>query len=304
MWKKWRDYGLILLVCTLTGCGVEGDGRGGGGLDDGAAVSSGPSGFFDVGGHRLFLECVGSGSPTLILDHGQGTSAATWEPIWSELTRMTRACRYDRAGRGQSEQGPVPTSSARIVEHLHRLLSSADVPPPYVVVGHSLGGLNAQVFAMTYPDEVEGLVLIDPSSRFYDLTAVNPGDFPIDTVEHRMLSDFLLTANSQTYLDSPEGVDWSVSYDEARALTTLGDLPVQVLTAGDRTWTAPTSFPSSLKGLLAEVWLGAQREIVALSSRSTHVIAAESGHFVHVDRPDLVLEAVESILSDVSGGGN
>ena len=136
-------------------------------------------GVFDVGGHRLFLECAGSGAPTLVLDHGQGTQAATWDPIWEQVTSISRACRYDRAGRGQSDQGPVPTSSGVIVENLRRLLKSAGIEGPYVLVGHSFGGLNSQVFALQHPDEVVGLVLLDPSSRFYDLAAGRDLEFSL-----------------------------------------------------------------------------------------------------------------------------
>ena len=263
-------------------------------------AASGPVGLFDIGEYRLFIECAGSGSPTLILDHGQGTDRHTWDPIWSDLTLLTRTCRYDRAGRGDSEQGPVPTSSLQIVQNLHQLLDTTGVEPPYVIVGHSFGGLNAQLYAGTFPEQVEGLVLLDPSSRFYYPSALSDAELPSDPVERRMLQDFLTYSEALafSYVASPEGVDWKLSYQEATRVATLGDLPLYVLTAGDRTWTAPAYFPPTLKNRLADLWLDAQNQIVALSSRSTHVIVERAGHFVHWDRPDAVLEAVESVLAD------
>ena len=88
------------------------------------------SDLFDVGGHRLHLECAGRGSPTIVLQHGQGDDITTWDSVWTSLAAMSRVCRYERAGMGRSERGQYPTTSAQIVSELHTLLRVANVPPP------------------------------------------------------------------------------------------------------------------------------------------------------------------------------
>src|SRR5882672_3624033 len=115
----------------------------------------------DVGGFRLNLRCDGEGSPTVILEAGAGDTLATWEWVLPDVRKLTRVCAYDRAGLGRSDPGPKPRTSERIVAELRELLLRAHVPPPYVLVGHSFGGLNVRLFASRNPGEVSGLVLVD-----------------------------------------------------------------------------------------------------------------------------------------------
>jgi alpha/beta hydrolase fold/WD40-like Beta Propeller Repeat len=115
----------------------------------------------DIGGRRLFLDCQGTAGPTVVLDAGLGVTSDTWAAVQRDTRRFARICRYDRAGLGASDPGPPPRTSAATVGDLHTLLHAADVPAPYVLVGASLGDLNAQLFASRYPQEVAGLVLVD-----------------------------------------------------------------------------------------------------------------------------------------------
>src|SRR5436190_1001037 len=97
-------------------------------------IEADTAGLYRVGEHRLYLECAGSGTPTIILEHGEGQSLSTWDAVWSDLGRMTHVCRYDRANRGKSDPGPVPTTSGQLVHDLRELLRVAQVKPPLVLV--------------------------------------------------------------------------------------------------------------------------------------------------------------------------
>ena len=123
-----------------------------------------PGQLIDVGGHRLHLNCTGSGSPTVVLEPGAGAMSSALGWITPAVARDTRVCVYDRAGRGWSEPADTPQDGAQIATDLHTLLQRGNVPGPYVLAGHSFGGLYALTFAARYPDEVAGMVLVDSTA--------------------------------------------------------------------------------------------------------------------------------------------
>ncbi len=122
-----------------------------------------PGRLVNIGTHRLHLRCEGNGSPTVVFDAALGASSLSWSLVQPAIARITRACAYDRAGFGWSEAGPLPRSAGRVADELSELLCRADVPAPYVLVGHSFGGLVMRIFTARHPDEVAGLVLIEPA---------------------------------------------------------------------------------------------------------------------------------------------
>src|SRR5215203_3967127 len=124
-----------------------------------------PGEMVDVGGYSLHINCVGQGSPTVVLDAALGIFSAQWVRVQREVSGTTRVCAYDRAGMGWSEIGPEPRDAKQITGELHTLLSKADIEGPYVLVGHSFGGMYMQTYAARYPDEVAGVALVDSSTE-------------------------------------------------------------------------------------------------------------------------------------------
>jgi len=122
-----------------------------------------PGELVDVGGYRLHVHCIGTGSPTVILEAGLGDNWLTWSLVQEEIGSFTRVCAYDRAGLGWSDSGRGPLQSSQVAESLHTLLDNAGIQGPYVLVGHSVGGIHVRSFAHQYPDDVAGMVLVDSS---------------------------------------------------------------------------------------------------------------------------------------------
>lgn len=226
--------------------------------------------------------CTGSGSPTVLLDAGLNETSASWRDVQPSVAAFTRVCSYDRAGRGQSEPGPAPRTSQRIVTELHAALRAADEPGPYLLAGHSFGGLNMRLYASMYPDDVVGLVLVDALPDM-DVDRFRAELSPQETVQLNMFLQ-----------ENDEGVDIEASLHEARAIGSLGALPLQVLTHGQPDATA-LGLP--VRAAEAElVWQLGQRELARLSTQSAVVVSEASGHAIHQERPELVVAAIQQLL--------
>ncbi|WP_456824611.1 alpha/beta fold hydrolase [Cellulomonas sp. P5_E12] len=150
-----------------------------------ASANAMPGQLFDVGGHSLHLNCTGSGSPTVVLEPGAGMVSAQLGLITPTVARETRVCVYDRAGRGWSEPAETRQDATQIATDLHTLLERAHVPGPYVLAGHSFGGLYVLTFAARYPDEVAGMVLVDSTAPALeaDATATATDDGGSDSTD-------------------------------------------------------------------------------------------------------------------------
>jgi pimeloyl-ACP methyl ester carboxylesterase len=257
----------------------------------------------DVGGYRLFMECAGDGSPAVILDAGFGEDHFTWFHVQYEIGRLTRVCSYDRAGLGQSEAAPTPRTSQHIVQDLHTLLGNAAIRGPYVLVGHSFGGLNVRLYADQYPDEVAGMVLVD--ARHEDSWARSRAVLPPATPDDSQgLKDL------RTFLEDPpapdqdpgnvERIDLEASDAHVRATGALGDLPLVVLTAGRGD--PPPDLPEDVAVRLGQVEHELQQELAQLSTNSTHIIVDNSGHYIHDEQLDVVVAAIQRVVDAARHG--
>lgn len=234
----------------------------------------------DVGGFRLNLRCDGEGSPTVILDAGAGDTLATWEWVTPGVRKLTRVCAYDRAGLGKSEPGPKPRTSARIVAELHELLVRGRVPPPYVLVGHSFGGLNVRLFASKYPGQVAGLVLVDAT----------PEDYPEieDSLHSPGEREKLRTSRSmapQAFTDELDAMAESAA--SIRAAPLPPEMRVVVLTAAHG-----EDSPE-----FRTVWATLQRRMAGLFPSGRQVMAEQSDHYIQFDEPELVVSAIRELVS-------
>lgn len=248
-----------------------------------------------VGGDFLYLRCTGRGSPVVVLEAGGGGDHRGWDAVQPELARTTRVCSYDRAGLALSDAAPKRATATQKADDLHDLLSEADVRGPYVLVGHSYGGMLVRVYTARYPDDVAGVVLLDSShpDQIERLLAALP---PRRVGENAVIRDLrrFLTDESQP---NPEGVDWTASADEARAAGSLGNRPLIVVTAGKDEW--PPEMPAQVARRLRHAWLEMQRDIARLSTDHVHVIAVYSPHLVmtNLGQPDLVIRAIRVVTN-------
>ena len=239
----------------------------------------------DVGGHRLNIRCAGEGIPAVVLDAGLASDNHAWEEVEEQVSEFTRVCSYDRAGLGQSDAATGVPTSRTAVDELHSLLSSAGIAGPVVLVGHSYGGLNVQLYASQHPDNTAGVVLVD---------SLHPDNL-IKAAE--ILGEQAMSTLMRGLRENPEGVDLMTSFEQVRAAGDLGILPLTVITAGRSE--LPPFIDRGLRDRLNGSWLESQQDLVRLSSAGDHVIAEKSGHCVQCDQPDLVADVIRRSVTAV-----
>ena len=284
-----------------------------------SAASADFAALIDVGGRDIYLECHGTGSPTVILVAGYRASGRFWTDdllrpdaprtmVLPGVAETTRVCTYDRPGTyasigeddfvSRSDAIAQPRTAPEIVAELHALLQAAEVPGPYVLAGHSLGGFFARLYASTYPDEVVGLVLVDAYSEL--LEDVTPPDRWQAQVRlnQGLGTDTVIPIPGYGDVETlPFGADNAVMR-EAVAASPLRPMPLAVLAHG-----RPFALPADAQGFTAaelEGYIRAANEAkVALVPKARYTIAAESGHDIHQDQPELVIEAVRQVVAGV-----
>lgn len=265
-----------------------------------------PGHLVDIGGYRLHLHCSGKG-PTIVLEYGHQGSYVDWHRVQPQLTGFARVCIYDRGGYGWSDPSPRPRVPSVIAEELHSLLHAADEKPPYILVGHSFGGLSALMFAHSFPSEVGGVVLVDaslplmmsqPSRRDEIQIRVMQAAIPFGLprwrgwcggnapAEIRGLKQAITCRSSLYATYYREWISFHESAVEVRTITSIGSIPLMVITRDPRI--------AGNSDREAE-WNRLQRERVQLSSSSEFQIADGSGHDVPMDRPDVIVAAVRKI---------
>jgi pimeloyl-ACP methyl ester carboxylesterase len=239
-----------------------------------------PGQLIDIGGHRLHLHCTGSGSPTVVLEPGGGGSSSDFVWIAPTVARDTTVCVYDRAGRGWSDASDGPQDGARIAADLHTLLDRAKVRGPYVLAGHSFGGLYIQSFAAQFPEQVAGMVLLDSTAPKYG--PIPPTDTSSSDVIDRVSA--LLPAVVQEYAVA------STSMHQASSLTTLNGKPLIVLTADER--------------ITDDQWQAKQDRMATLSTNSLHSHAEATHASLIDDEGDSAAasQAIRDVVASVRTG--
>lgn len=286
----------------------------------------------DVGGHRLHVIVQGEGCPTVVMDAGLAHVSAVWNFVQPEVAQFTRVCTFDRAGHAWSQHGPFPRTSWQICRELHALLANARIEGPYVLVGHSFGGLNMYLYASMYPEEVAGLVLLDALSK--DVHLHVPREFGYFIVANRLkyllfsrltrlgvtrfylrvkgadaAQDFIVhlplelrQAVIAGYLRKTfvaagrESAALRASVEQVRLAAPLRDIPLVVVAHG-----IPEMFsglPSAAEAARAEQrWQTMQMELAQLSPSGKFLVAEKSGHKIHIDQPELVVEVIRQVVA-------
>jgi pimeloyl-ACP methyl ester carboxylesterase len=251
------------------------------------------------GGRTLNIHCIGSGSPTVVLESGIGEFAFTWWAVQDRIAKETRVCAYDRAGLGRSPAGPLPRDTRAEVADLEALLPAAGISPPYVLVGHSMGGYNVRLFASRHLHDVAGIVLVDPSVENQvpileaavpeiarqDRIAVTRAQACADPARSDETASLCIRAApdgfpaelARTFVSS-QGLTQSATF-ASEVESFLGVASQQVVTE----WT---------------LWNRMHQEVATLSTGGSNQVVEGAGHYIQLDKPDAVVDSVCEVVRE------
>jgi len=270
------------------------------------------SGTVDLGdGRKVYLECRGTGRPTVILESGLRTRGDNWSradllshggaPVLPDVAKFTRVCTYDRPGTtlnagevSRSDSAPMPRTATNVVLDLHKLLRAASIPGPYVLVGHSFGGLFVRLYAATYPEEVSGLVLVDAlaeqikplftTADWTTFVGLNSGPLP----------------GLENYA-ALEAIDFDMSFQQMeREMTNPNNpppkkIPTVILVRGLKVEMS-ASAPAKFGAILEPAWRRSEEQMAAVVPHVQLIIAKRSGHYIQWDEPGLLVEAIRNVV--------
>ena len=261
-----------------------------------------------IGSHRLQIHIEGKGSPSVVIDAGIADQLDKLRPLQEHIARVTQVITYNRAGYGQSEPGPLPRHCGCEAEELKTLLDNASVPGPYVVVGHSLGALNVQTFAAKYPEDIVGIVLLDPPPLTFIRKEEYTNLLPLAermTAEWQAIADS--GAKSKDAQERKKAAFFNMIASEHREMfgesarlvseiASFGQIPLLVMAAGK-----PNPFFGDIAEESQRYWVEQSRALSLKSSNGRFVLAEQSTHHLYVDVPHLVEESIVSVVYQARG---
>lgn len=274
----------------------------------------------DIGGRRIHLRCVGEGSPVVIFEAGGGLPSVAWKMTQPRVAEMTMACAYDRAGTGWSDRAAGPRGSDQLIGDLRAVLAKASVAPPYVLVGHSFGGPIIAAYANRHPEDVAGLVFVDPTAPEFALSQIEDSGIAdrIRMIAMRVAAE---TGLARLWLSRSRHTEYAklfASRDltamlrelrdsngllmEAAGIESFGDRPVIVLTGGS---TAPRGMRAEEIQRILDRLLAEHSELARRSTRGEHRVV-DAGHMIQMEQPaavtQAILQVVETVRSDSATG--
>jgi len=244
----------------------------------GSSSSEVPATVDNVDGHHVEIATAGTGPVTVVFEAGLGMDWTSWDEVANDVAARARVFAYSRPGYGASDPTPTPRDPRTIVEELRALLAAEGYAPPYILVGHSMGGGYMELFAKAHPDEVAGVVLVDPRHR----------DF-LATCEAAALDNCGITeAMLQTQPDSAiaEYHAYPLASDEIRSAGSFGSYPVRVLTATDHPVSAARE----------ALWEQMLASLAAEAPNGEQILVPGAGHVIQLDRPDVVTTTILDLL--------
>ena len=263
-----------------------------------------PGRFVNIGFQTMYIDCVGNKSPTVLIDVGIAGSSASWYKIAQTLSNDVRTCLYDRAGYGWSDPGRGERTTATIAHELNLLINKAEIPGPFVLVGHSFGGFTARYLAARFPKNVVGLVLVDSShpDQIYRLSALDKVKQkslvtgrknlpPEDFSEFERKWYFLNSSRKATLAQMDELKYFKESAYQVKHSGPIKDIPVAVLSRGIG------QLPELSGVSLENEWQDMQKDLLKLSRNSWHLIVTDSGHEIHREAPNHVIENILKVVN-------
>jgi len=260
------------------------------------STSDGPR--LRISGRQLAFCRMGSKSPTVIFETGLGAESSEWSPIQKSIASTTLTFRYDRVGRGRSDPADHIRTAEDMVGDLRSLLRVAGVPGPYILVGHSFGGLLMRLFAHWYRDEVSALVLVDAmnEAQFDVIGSALPPVAPDDPPALQGFRKFWCGGWKDPQ-STAEKIDFAECFRQISEVQSLGQLPVRIISAG----TAINSpfLPAHARPALQASWNHLQSQFLQISSDARQTFALQSGHFVQRDAPEVITETIRELIATV-----
>ena len=271
------------------------------------AATPPPGHLVDIGGHRLHLWCTGEGAPAVILDTGLGGSTAGWGLVQPEVARFTRVCSYDRAGMGYSDPGPSPRTARRIASELAELLARGGIAGPVVLVGASIAGFAVRVFASDHPERAAGLVLVDASHEddAHEVPWIARFVPVLSTLGVLRLFGVSFDQGVESLAPSVRRFAQATRFRAAGYQAAADEIihireSAEEVRSSRRKLTIPVLVVTGARGA-DEKWRRLQQDQASLSERGCLIAAQQSGHVVAIDQPEVVVNAIRTVVETARG---